>query len=247
MQARFPVVVLTVRHAALALECLAWLAGYVVDRTRECRATVLRGLRSLDHLDALEIGDLGRYRSATQIHAVDEEGSVRATDDVRLSADHGAFGGGASERCRIRQARREAGEITDVLDGALFKHRRGDRRDRKRHVLQTLFALACGDDDFLESAAVGRDCSGGGVLRRRRLGGENQGDSRDDLAVAGKQQLSHLDPLQMVREFSAKSFNIGHILRKDWTGVNCAGGASAYVAFRPRQIVFERGQFIMPS
>lgn len=150
------------------------LGGQDVDHAGGRRFAEQGALRTLQHLDPLDIAEIAEADAvARAIDAVDhhaDRGFEAGIVADRADAADARRGGGFACRRGHQQARREQREILDVLHPGVLDKLAIDRRDHDRDVLQRLRALAGGDDDV--SDIGGRGLSGrlrGRGCRRRGL------------------------------------------------------------------------------
>ena len=141
-----------------------------VDRAAGGVAAVERTLRSLEHLDAIEIvEDAGCRGRAADIHPVivERDGgiAVRGTREVADAAHEIIV---VRARRRHRERRDQAGQTVDRTRPGLEQIAAADHVDRHRGALAVLAHALGGDDDVAET---GRTCRGRGAadLARRRI------------------------------------------------------------------------------
>ena len=124
------------------------------QRTGDRVSTVQRALRTLHDLDLRDAGQflVERIRIGLQ-HAVDHQCKVGLGIPSRVDpADrdlHVARLGGLN----LRNTGGQRDEVLRSLDARALDVALRERRDRRGHILDALFALSCRDDDLLESAA----------------------------------------------------------------------------------------------
>ncbi len=155
-----------------------------------------RALRPAQDLDTIEVHQFEqRARQRRDEHVVDIDADARIERIVEVgladTADIGDQAGAAVLRLRRqRDVRGLRGDLADVRLPACFQHRRIDRGDGDRRVLQPLLAELRGDDDIgVPGRLVGGRCRfrlrlrGGGsdVLREcRRCRGDRHGQNRHE-------------------------------------------------------------------
>ena len=164
-------VVIAVAGACIAAELIADAPGLVEHRAAGGVAPEQGPLRTLQYLNAVEIVegagivsddlclvDIGQYarrRVGIGVHALAADGIVELVGAAVLADSE------AGHR-RLQVVLREYRALLELLPP--------DRGDRNRHLLDTLLAAACGDDDL----AIGWCCGGcawdgrGGRRGRRR-------------------------------------------------------------------------------
>ncbi len=147
------------------------------NRAARCVAPEQGALGSLQNLDishVRQIEDGARLRRL--IHPVEVDRDWRAGADGRHVGVHAADVG-LDPRALIRpyETRHGGRQVTCTLDAVFLQIVGRQRRDGHRHVLQTLAALLCGDDDLVERGA-GLVCRRGSRGRRLCIG--NRGKTR---------------------------------------------------------------------
>ena len=140
-------------------------------------------MRAAQHFDALnigKIGDLGRRTAA--IDTIDEHANRRFDAGIIRAiaeATDEEVGIGRALPFSHAQRRDDGGEVFKVADLRALDRFCGGHGNGHRHFLQRLFALGCGNDDFVAIAFIcgGLVCRGlsfPGILR------QGSGGNRED-------------------------------------------------------------------
>ena len=137
------------------------VAGDQIDQTGRGRLAVERALGAAQHLDPLDVGQIGEgARLEGQRHFVDQHGNAR------LDADTEGEGADAAQRdvgvLRLLgraddQRGRDLADIGEVADTCRRQLGRGDDRDGEWDALDILGALVGGDDDVACTGRFGCD------------------------------------------------------------------------------------------
>ena len=117
-----------------------------------------RALRTLQHLDALELAEIAEaHPVARPVDAVDDDTDGRFEADVVADRADSADARGRGNLARRRgddQPGRQQRQVLDVSHTGIAQQLRPDRGDGDRHVLQILVALLRGDGDRGQQAII---------------------------------------------------------------------------------------------
>ena len=175
------------RAHRLAAERSVGALGAHRDHAADRVAAVERALGPAQNLDRGDVEEiLQRAGVARQIDAVHFDADRRLERGFHVGEAKAAHVEGAGVRIgadrRENDVRRFGVEIGEALRRLVFQRLRGEGGHRKRDVLQALFALLRGDDDFL-AGIVGVACRRGGLSESQSRQAQ-QGRRRHECARA---------------------------------------------------------------
>jgi hypothetical protein len=158
-------------------------------------------LRPAQHFDALKVHEVEqRARQRRDIDIVDIDADAGFQRVVEVGLADAANERDQADTAALRlvaqgHVRRLRGDLRNIGLPARFEHRRIDRSDRQRRILQLLRAELRGDDDFLRRVGSGRLVCGlrrAGFLRHGRHCNHCCGHAGKTRDALGGHKLGHV-------------------------------------------------------